>query len=159
MNLSVFEWLASFVLDVLIKSALFVFAGVVVFADMVVDDSTNPFGLLLRFVLNGIGFSILHFGCLTLGYTAAVALEPAGRKLRPSLKFWLGVLFANALFGAVVNILLTLEVAPTAPQSVFELSPVTVALVATNLLPVLVVHVYACIVEYIKRHELPTPPG
>ena len=137
MAFSALQWLASFVLDALIKSALIGFVGMAI-------TSTSPF----PFMWAAVCLSIFHFICIFLGFTAAVAFELVGIRFSPTPKFWLGLLFANVLFGMGVNTFLALEVS-RAP--VFELSPVTTVLVTTNLIPIFLVAAYSCIARRIKR--------
>jgi hypothetical protein len=135
-NFSVPQWLASFVLDAVIKSVLCLFAGGLVDFD----------GSVFPYILAGIGLSLLHFGCLIVGNVAAVAAE-----LRPQLKFWLGLLCANVLFGIIVNTFLALRPPPEMGRSVFELSAATEVFIATNLLAILAVYASGCIFPHLKR--------
>lgn len=137
MNFSALQWLACFVLDALIKSVLITFIGVLI-------TFTSPF----PFIFVSVCLSIFHFLCLFLGYTAAVAFELVRIEFGPRLKFWLGLLFANVLFGAALNTFLALE---GSPSPLLELSPVTMALVATNLIPIFLVAACNCILWRIKR--------
>jgi len=128
-------------LQALVKSVLITFIGVLV-------TFTSPF----PFIFGAVCLSIVHFVCLFLGYTAAVALELVRIEFGPGLKFWLGLLFPNALFGAALNTLFAMGV-PSRP--VLELSPVTTVLVVTNLIPVLLVAACSCIVQRINGAWVP----
>jgi hypothetical protein len=131
------QLLASFVLDALIKSTLIGFVGMAI-------TSTSPF----PFIWPAVGLSIFHFICIFLGCTAAVAFELVGIRFRPTPKFWLGLLFANLLFGATLNTLMALQ---HSRSPFLELSPVTIVLVATNLIPIFLVAICRRIVQRIKR--------
>ena len=139
-SFSASQWLASFALDALIKSFLITFIGVLV-------TFTSPF----PFLFAAICLSIFHFICLFLGYTAVVAFELIRIEFGPRLKFWLGLLLANILFGALLNTFMALDEAHKSPPAVLELSPVTVVLVATNLMPIFLVLGCSYIARCIKR--------
>ncbi len=142
MGFSAPEWLASFVLDALIKFVVII----VVYALANIGPPPHP-SILYPSIFLAVGFCAFHFGCLVLGCAAAAAFERAGIELRPRFKFLLGILFANVLFAAILNTGWALEYTQ-AGRSIFELSPPTVAFVATNLLSVGAV--YVC--DRARRH-------
>lgn len=132
------QWLTSFFLDALLKSVSIGFVGMAI-------TSTSPF----QFIWPAVFLSIFHFVCLFLGFTAAAAFEWVGMRFTPTPKFWLGLLFANVLFGAAVNAWLASVVMP--PKSFLELSPVTTPLVVTNLIPIFLVLASSCLFRRIRR--------
>jgi hypothetical protein len=136
-SFSASQSLATFVLDALIKSVLLTFIGVLV-------TFTSPF----PFIFAAVCLCIFHFICLFLGYTLAVAFELVRIELGARLKFWPGLLLADVLFGAALNTFLALE---DSPSPVFELSPITMVLVATNLIPIFLVAACSCTLRRIRR--------
>lgn len=145
MIFSVPQWLASFVLDVLIKWVLITILGLF----SLIGPPRTLLAELGSSALIATALSIFHFGCLILGYAATAALEMVAMELSARLKFWLGLLFANVLFGAIMNTLQQLS--HPAPRSIFEISSGTIAAVATNLLPILAMYLCDCIFRHIKR--------
>jgi hypothetical protein len=137
-SFSASQSLATFVLDALIKSVLLTFIGVLV-------TFTRPF----PFIFAAVCLCNFHFIYLFLGYTLAVAFELVRIELGARLKlFWLGLLLANVLFGAALNTFLALE---DSPSRVFELSPITMVLVATNLIPIFLVAACSCTLRRVTR--------
>ncbi len=124
MRLSALQWLATFILDALIKGS------VVAFISMVIT-STSPY----RFFQFGFYYSVFHFACLFLGFTGTLALELVGIKLRPTPGFWLSLFIANVLFAAGMTFSANVAWASM--------------LVVTNLVAVLIVMVGACITRRI----------
>lgn len=142
MIFSVPQWLAIFVLDVLIKWVLITIAGMF---SLIGPPRTLLAELASSAPIAAALFSF-HLGCLILGYAATAALEMATLELSARLKFWLGLLFANVLFGAIMNTLT--ELSSAASPRIFEISSVTVAAVATNLLPILAMYLCDCIFRF-----------
>ena len=89
MRFSALQWLATFILDVLIKGIFVAFVGMAI-------TSTSPY----PFFFLGFFYSLFHFVCLFLGFTGTLAFELVGLKLRPTLAFWLALFVANGLFAA-----------------------------------------------------------
>jgi hypothetical protein len=136
-NFSALQWVMSFLVDALIKSVIFVTIGVGM-------TSTSPF----PFLLGAIQFTIINFVCLFLGYTAVIAFELVGKSFGPTATFWLTVLFANILFGVSLNTVFGLQ---EGRSKVFEISPVMIALVVTNLVSLLFVIVGSCTIRRIAK--------
>lgn len=137
MNFSASQWWTSFVLDAMLKSVLITFIGVLI-------TFTSP----IPFVIVSVCLSLFHFTCLFLAYTFLIAFELIRIEFGPRLKFWLTLLLANVLFGALINTFFAMGVSP-AP--VLELSPATTVLVVTNLIPIFVVAGCTRIVRRVKR--------
>lgn len=93
MNFSAAQWVASIILDVLIKYLLVAAVGLFVSFGMI------PFSMMLTpaFML-----SVLNFVCIFLGVTSVASLELCG--IRPSLvlRTIVGLAIANILFVGVL---------------------------------------------------------
>lgn len=99
MAFSARQWLASFVLDVVSKFVL-------IASIFLLFGFANPFLFPFSLMWPAVFLSSFYFVCLFLGYTAAIAFELIGVRFGPAPKFWLGLLFANLLFGIALNIFL-----------------------------------------------------
>ncbi|MBA7464866.1 hypothetical protein ES703_06665 [subsurface metagenome] len=85
MAFSARQWLASFVLDVVIK---FVLIGSLI----LLFGFANPFLFPFPLMWPAVFLSNFYFACLFLGYTAAIAFELIGVRFGTAPKFWLGLL-------------------------------------------------------------------
>lgn len=148
MNFSASQWLAAFVLDALIK---FVFFAVV--------SAFVSFGMIAwwSWSIPALNLSLFHFLCLFLGSSLVASFEIVKINLRPATKFWLVLLFANALFGAAVNTFRALQFVP--PRSVLELSPQTIRLVVMNLISILLIYACTWILRIRRSCDSPTTTG
>ncbi|MBV9984646.1 hypothetical protein [Bradyrhizobium sp.] len=143
MNFSRAQWAFSLVLDLLVKTALLTFVG------LLITLSAAPVG---GFVALGAFFSILHFLCLFMGFKAVSSLEFARLRLNGAIRFWLAVIVANVLFAAAATMFFSSlrrsdDVGPSI-QGDLTMSGI---LVVTNLIPILVVAALGCLLGLVMR--------
>ncbi|WP_342712188.1 hypothetical protein AAFG13_12600 [Bradyrhizobium sp. B124] len=130
MNLSASQWWIAFVLDVLIKAALFYWQAALVTLGMI---ALQGFESLIPFILVAASLSSLHFLCLFFGNRFVGSLQAATVQRSRPLKFVLMLIFANLFF--IVSFAAVLSVSGNVLDHILLSAIVAV----TNLVPVLLV--------------------
>lgn len=129
MNFSASQWLASIIVDVLIKFVLVAGVGLLV---------TYGLASIDMLAMPAIGLSLLHFVCLFLGTAGIAMLGSLHIRLSARLQFGASLAAANVLFVGILVVLLW-----PGPNDIPRTAdgPLVVALVlaATNLATVLIV--------------------
>lgn len=135
-----------FVLDVLIKSLPIYLSVAAITLGLIITSGFEP---IVPLILIGIAISGLHFLCLyfAIRFVGWLKLSQSGSR---RAKFFLVLVFANILFGAILAIVLSVA------GDIFGSTLLSMLVAATNLVPVLLVALIAWISSLITRSRWST---
>jgi hypothetical protein len=139
--LSVAQWRAIFVLDVLIKSSLVYLSVAVTTLGLIIKSGFEP---IVPLILMGISISGLHFLCLyfAIRIVARLKLNQSGSS---RARLLLVLVFANMLFGGILAVVLSVT------GGILGGVLLSMLVTATNPVPVVLVALTARISNLITR--------
>lgn len=142
MNLSIWQWWAAFILDVLIKTALIYWSAALVSLGIITTPGLEP---LIPFILIAVSLSGLHILCLFFGDRFVGSLQVANIQRSWARKFLLVLIIANLSF--IVSFAAVLSVS----GNVYDQVLLSTIAAATNLMPILLVAVAGGLLLFVAR--------
>jgi hypothetical protein len=143
MNLTLPQWIACFVLDLLIKSLLVTAFGILV---------TLRAAPVSVFLYLAISLSMLHFICVFLGVTVALLFELLHLRLSSVLNWIVTVVVANVAFLSLC--LMLIRPNPDGVETDTHAAAdwvIGAVLVGVNLAPFLIVSMVSCAIRRLSR--------